>query len=118
MKVGQSVSNSVQNAESNATKKGNQTGGAQEARQSERAEGQDRTSGATRGAASGGAKAEISSKAKEYSQAKSIASKTPDVREDRVAELKKKISEGTYRIDEDAIADRMIDEHLRGPKIA
>jgi negative regulator of flagellin synthesis FlgM len=57
------------------------------------------------------AKTDISSKAKEMSQAKAVADGTPDVREEKIAELRKKISEGKYKVDANAIADRMVDDH-------
>ena len=60
-----------------------------------------------------GAKAEISKKSKEFAQAKSVAKATPDVRADRVAELKQRIADGKYKVDAPAIADRMVDEHLK-----
>lgn len=60
----------------------------------------------------GAAKTEISPKAKEAAQAKAVATSAPDVREERVAALKKQIAEGKYKIDADAIASKMVDEHL------
>jgi negative regulator of flagellin synthesis FlgM len=63
------------------------------------------------------ANAEISSKSKDFAQAKAVAAKAPDIREDKVADLKSKISEGGYRIDADALADRMVDDHLRHPGV-
>jgi negative regulator of flagellin synthesis FlgM len=60
-----------------------------------------------------GARTEISQKGKELAMAKSLAASAPDVREDRVADLKRRIAEGSYKIDADAIADRMVDEHLK-----
>lgn len=62
-----------------------------------------------------GAKAEISARAKDFSNAKAIATETPDIRENRVDDLKKRIQEGSYKIDSQSIADRMVDEHLRSP---
>lgn len=59
------------------------------------------------------ANADISPRSREFAQAKAVATAAPDVREGRVAELKKRISEGSYHVDADAIADRMVDEHLR-----
>ncbi len=56
---------------------------------------------------------EISQKSRDFAQAKAIAGKTPDVRENRVAELKKQINDGTYKVNTDAVADRMVDEHLK-----
>jgi negative regulator of flagellin synthesis FlgM len=64
-------------------------------------------------AASGDAKAEISAKGKEFAKAKAIANNAPDVREEKIAALKKRIAEGHYKVDADAIADRMVDEHLK-----
>lgn len=60
-----------------------------------------------------GANAEISSKSKDFAKAKSIASGAPDVREDKVADLKRRIAEGSYKVDTDAVADRMVDDHLK-----
>lgn len=61
---------------------------------------------------SGAVKPEISPKAREFAQAKEVASKAPDVREDRIAELKKKIASGSYQVNAQAIADKMVDEHM------
>lgn len=36
----------------------------------------------------------------------------PDVREDKVAEIRRRIREGTYRIDALAIAERLLKSHL------
>jgi flagellar biosynthesis anti-sigma factor FlgM len=51
-------------------------------------------------------RAEASAKALE------IARKTPDVREDRVAMLKKQIDEGNYKVDSGKIADGMMREAI------
>lgn len=60
---------------------------------------------------------DVSQKAREMAQARAkaveIARNTPDVREDRVAELKKKIQDGTYQIEPERIADGMMREALR-----
>lgn len=59
---------------------------------------------------------ELSDKAKtrgaEQKKAFDIAKNTPDVREDRVAELKAKIQAGTYEIDSGKIADGMLREAI------
>jgi negative regulator of flagellin synthesis FlgM len=60
-----------------------------------------------------GAKAEISAKGKEFAQAKAVAANAPDVREDKIAELKAKIASGNYSVDTDRVADRMVDDHLK-----
>jgi flagellar biosynthesis anti-sigma factor FlgM len=58
-------------------------------------------------------KSEISPKSKEFSKAKEVASQAPDIREDKVAELKKRIAEKSYQVDANAIADKLVDDHLR-----
>jgi hypothetical protein len=121
MKVGQPGNSPVQNNEARSAKRGPYSSETQEAKHAERTEHSeklDKADGAAKNGGSSGARAEISPKAREFSQAKAVASQAPDIREDRVADLKKRISEGSYRIDEDAIADRMVDEHLRGPRTA
>jgi flagellar biosynthesis anti-sigma factor FlgM len=52
-------------------------------------------------------------KAQAYQKALDIARKTPDIREDRVAEMKKKIQDGNYKIDSGKIADGMLMEAIR-----
>lgn len=63
-------------------------------------------------AIAGSANTEISSKAKEMSKAREVAAAAPDTREEKIAELKKRITEGRYKVDSKAVADRMVDEHL------
>ena len=59
---------------------------------------------------------DISPKAKEMSdafkKATEIAHATPDVREDRVADIKKRLSDGTYEMDSGKIADGMMREAM------
>lgn len=62
---------------------------------------------------SGSAKTEISGRARDMAQAKSVAQSSPDVREDRIAALKAKIAEGKYQVDAQKVADKMVDEHLQ-----
>ena len=64
---------------------------------------------ASRNAAS---EVEISDKAQLMKQAAEIAKGTSDIRANRVAELKKAIQDGTYRVDSQAVADKLVDEHL------
>ena len=59
------------------------------------------------------ASAEISSKAKDMAQAKQVAGDTPDVREAKIAELRDKIQNKKYNVSADAIADRLVDDHIR-----
>ncbi|MFZ9594994.1 MAG: flagellar biosynthesis anti-sigma factor FlgM [Bdellovibrionia bacterium] len=58
-------------------------------------------------------KSEISAKSKEFGKAKEVATSAPEIREDKVAELKKRIAEKSYQVDSNAIADRLVDDHLR-----
>ena len=58
------------------------------------------------------ARAEISTKAKEMSLAKKLAQSAPDIREEKVQTLKDQIAQGKYEVNPEAIADRMVDEHL------
>jgi negative regulator of flagellin synthesis FlgM len=63
-------------------------------------------------AAESSARAEISARGKEQAKANATAKAAPDVREDRIAELRKRIESGHYKVDANAIADKMVDEHL------
>ncbi len=60
---------------------------------------------------------ELSPKARELAEARKkamkIAKETPDVREDKIAEVKKRIQDGTYQVDSGNIADGMMKEAVR-----
>ena len=58
------------------------------------------------------ASAEISTRARDMAKAKSVASETSDVREAKIAELREKIANKKYNVGADAIADRLVDDHL------
>jgi negative regulator of flagellin synthesis FlgM len=60
----------------------------------------------------GSSKSEISGKARDMAQAKSVAQSSPDVREDKVAALRARIAEGKYSVDAQKVADRLVDQHL------
>ncbi len=60
-----------------------------------------------------GTRVEISDTAQLMKQASEIAKSAPDVRQERVNSLKKSIQDGTYQVDSRAVADRLVDEHLR-----
>ena len=64
------------------------------------------------GTSAGDSKSDISAKGKEFAQAHAVAKSTPDVREDRIAALKKQIQDGKYEVDANKVADRMVGEHL------
>lgn len=59
----------------------------------------------------------ISERSKELAEAREkaleIARQTPDVREERIAELKAKIASGQYKIEPENIADGMLAEAIR-----
>ncbi len=57
-------------------------------------------------------KVSISSRAKDAALAKEVAKSSPDINEEKVARLKAAIQNGTYKVDSDAVADRLVDEHL------
>ena len=53
---------------------------------------------------------DISDTAKRVSSAREELDRIPDVREDKVAELKAQIENGTYKVDSEKIADKMLKE--------
>lgn len=57
-------------------------------------------------------KVNISQRAKDTAKATQIAKAAPDVNEEKIAKLKAQIAAGTYNVDADAIADRLVDDHL------
>ena len=103
MRVNPSNSPAIQNAETSTTKKSEklkQTGY------------ETKVDGASVSKKTESANAEISSKAREMATAKQIASDTSDVREAKIAELREKIQSKKYNVSAEAIADRMVDDHL------
>lgn len=103
MKVNSSTPQNVQNSEVSSGKKVNKNQAAYDPK---------KTSNTT-AAADSEVKAEFTSKAKDFAKAKAVAAQAPDVREEKVAELKKRIAEGKYKVDADAVAGRMVDEHIK-----
>lgn len=57
----------------------------------------------------------VSERAQMMQKAKDIASRPDTIDEAKVARLQKMIDEGKYKVDADAIADRLVDEHLQIP---
>jgi flagellar biosynthesis anti-sigma factor FlgM len=109
MRVNQTNGNQVQDTSTQRTGKSGAAHNAKEAKGGQQA---------TEGAASQGAtKAELSSRGKEIARASALAQGAPDVREDKIAELKKRIAEGGYKIDDHAVADRLVSEHLEAPDL-
>jgi len=58
------------------------------------------------------ANAEISSKAKDMAKAKQVAVDAPDVREAKIAALREQIQNKKYNVGADAIADKLVDDHM------
>jgi negative regulator of flagellin synthesis FlgM len=54
----------------------------------------------------------LSQTLKETQLIKEIISSEPDIREDKVSELKQKIESGKYTIDNDAVADKLVDSFI------
>lgn len=103
MRVNQTGSNQVQDA---STHRSGKAGDAKSAKRS------DGASVAESDGASSSVKADISSRGKEISHASALAQAAPDVREEKIAELKKRIAEGNYKVDTNAVADHMVNDHL------
>jgi negative regulator of flagellin synthesis FlgM len=57
-------------------------------------------------------KVNLSTTAKDVQNLKNAISKLPDVREEKVQALKDRIEKGTYRVDADKVADKMVGESL------
>jgi negative regulator of flagellin synthesis FlgM len=101
MRVNQTGSNQVQEANTHRTGK---AGDAKNARDSKRSDSVSDTSTSV--------KADISSRGKEIAHANAVAQAAPDSREEKIAELKRRIADGSYKVDTKAVADRLVDEHL------
>lgn len=54
----------------------------------------------------------LSQASKEAQRIREIVSAEPDVREDKVAELKEKIETGRYEIDHEGVADKLVDSFI------
>jgi negative regulator of flagellin synthesis FlgM len=54
----------------------------------------------------------LSTASKEVQTAREIIASEPDVREDKVTELKAKIESGNYTVDNKAVADKIVDSFI------
>jgi negative regulator of flagellin synthesis FlgM len=54
----------------------------------------------------------LSTASKDVQTANEVIASEPEVREDKVAELKAKIESGNYTIDNQAVADKMVDSFI------
>jgi flagellar biosynthesis anti-sigma factor FlgM len=50
----------------------------------------------------------LSQRAQEVQRARAALAETPEIRQERVAELRAKIEAGTYRVDPDKVAERIL----------
>ena len=57
--------------------------------------------------------ADVSADVSLMQKAGEIMKTVPDVREQKVKDLKKKIKDGGYKVDSKKVADRLIEEHLK-----
>jgi len=57
-------------------------------------------------------KVDLSSKAKEAHKARQVIDTQPDVRAEKVAELKARIEQGAYNVQGDTIAEKMVGDSL------
>ena len=54
----------------------------------------------------------LSQASKEAQQIDEIISSQPDVREDKVSVLKERIDSGTYKVDHEGVADKLVDAFI------
>ena len=57
-------------------------------------------------------KVELSAQSKEIKKINDVLEMTPDVRAERIAELKKLVQEGQYQVDSEKIAEKMLAESI------
>ncbi|MCK9273913.1 MAG: flagellar biosynthesis anti-sigma factor FlgM [Syntrophales bacterium] len=57
-------------------------------------------------------KVSLSAKAKDINKVKEAIAELPDMREEKVMELKRRIDEGSYRVEGEKVADKLIEESL------
>jgi negative regulator of flagellin synthesis FlgM len=57
-------------------------------------------------------KVDLSTMAKNIQQAKNALSKLPDVREEKVQEIKSQVEKGTYNVSGEKIAGKMVEESI------
>ena len=74
--------------------------------------GSDAATNSSSGEVLSGDRVELSPKAKKMQEAKRILGTIPDIREEKVAQIRKQIEDGTYQIDSQKIAEKMVTESL------
>lgn len=55
---------------------------------------------------------EISQLGKDYHVAKQIVAQTPDVREDKINEIKQRMEAGNYQVSMQEVADKLVDRYF------
>jgi negative regulator of flagellin synthesis FlgM len=70
---------------------------------------------ATAAGVSDSARVDLSSRAQEMAKAKALATPSDDVDDAKVARLQKMIDAGEYKVDAEALADRILDEQSKMP---
>ncbi len=68
--------------------------------------------GEVEGKTSSGDRVEFSARSKEMQKIYEILQASPDVRSEKVADLKRRIEEGRYRVDSEGVAEKIIRESL------
>jgi negative regulator of flagellin synthesis FlgM len=105
MKVSSKVSNSIANAETAKSSKSSKTDIADAL--------SDAKLGKLGGGPAGSSRVDVSMRAQEMAKAKELASPSNDIDEAKISRLQKLIDEGKYKVDADALADRILDEHTK-----
>ena len=57
-------------------------------------------------------KLEISQVAKDYRVAKDVLAQTPDIREDKVSDIKRRMESGTYNVNMQEVADKLVNRYF------
>lgn len=109
MKVTSKMPSSVQAGESAKSAK---AGGAESIFDAKNAKGARGGAGAL---TTDSARVDLSSRAQDMARAKELATPDDGIDEAKVARLQKLIDAGQYKVDAEAIADRLVDEHSKMP---
>ncbi|MBQ9360901.1 MAG: flagellar biosynthesis anti-sigma factor FlgM [Lachnospiraceae bacterium] len=80
--------------------------------------GKNRKTSRTNSVSGGRDAVEISSIGKDIQTAKAAVKSAPDVREDKVADLKKQIANGTYNVSGESFADKLLAKYNEAAGIA
>lgn len=98
------------------TNSANNTGPSSEVASSKRP---DRAAAATKAKSSDGTKgaspaqSEISAQGRDMAKAQAAAKNAPDVREEKIQKIRERIAQGRYKVDADAVADKLVDDHIK-----